>query len=140
MDRPQNHIITLEQKLDRLYRIVEQLSLRLEESVAMKQEDSYQESSIPLETHADILDDPPEPEEMMIDDASAESHHHNASAWMEHKDILLDDESHLPSRTATDGEEVSAEIQIRRLHTQLTAAYNRIAALEEQLLAQRIHF
>jgi len=140
MDRPQNHIITLEQKLDQLYRIVEQLSNRLEESVAMQEGVTHQESPTRLETHTDILDDPPEPEEMMIDDASAESHHYNGSAWMEHKDILLEDEGHLPNRTATDGEEVSAEIQIRRLHTQLTAAYNRIAALEEQLLAQRIHF
>ncbi len=31
------------------------------------------------------------------------------------------------------------EIQIRRLTAQLTAAYNRIAALEEQLLSYRIH-
>ena len=34
---------------------------------------------------------------------------------------------------------ISPEIQIQRLTAQLTAAYNRIAALEEQLLRERIH-
>ena len=35
--------------------------------------------------------------------------------------------------------DVSPELHIRRLTAQVTAAYNRIAILEEQLLAQRIH-
>jgi hypothetical protein len=34
---------------------------------------------------------------------------------------------------------LTPEIQIQRLTAQLTAAYNRIAALEEQLLLKRIH-
>ena len=34
---------------------------------------------------------------------------------------------------------ITPEIQIQRLTAQLTAAYNRIAALEEQLLRERIH-
>jgi len=33
---------------------------------------------------------------------------------------------------------ISTELQIQRLTAQLTAAYNRIAALEEQLLARRL--
>jgi hypothetical protein len=57
---------------------------------------------------------------------------------MEHKDILsdfsyLESESHSGERT------LSPEVQIQRLTAQLTAAYNRIAALEEQLLSKRIH-
>lgn len=35
--------------------------------------------------------------------------------------------------------EITPDIQIQRLTAQLTAAYNRIASLEEQLVAQRIH-
>jgi hypothetical protein len=35
------------------------------------------------------------------------------------------------------GHHISPEAQVQRLTAQLTAAYNRIAALEEQLLAQR---
>ncbi len=37
------------------------------------------------------------------------------------------------------GQHITAEAQVQRLTAQLTAAYNRIAALEEQLLAQRIN-
>jgi len=55
-----------------------------------------------------------------------------------HKDVLTDD-GHLDSMTQSGERPLSPEIQIQRLTAQLTAAYNRIAALEEQLLSQRIH-
>lgn len=59
-------------------------------------------------------------------------------AAMEHKDILIDTD--YPDHDAHTGERsLSPEIQIQRLTAQLTAAYNRIAALEEQLFAHRIH-
>lgn len=57
---------------------------------------------------------------------------------MEHKDVLADSNSMESTIPGTE-RELAPEIQIRRLTAQLTAAYNRIAALEEQLLAQRIH-
>ncbi|MFS8860615.1 hypothetical protein [Synechococcus sp. B60.1] len=51
--------------------------------------------------------------------------------------FLLDDEpTGVSSRSM--GHELAPEAQIQRLSAQLTAAYNRIAALEEQLLAQRL--
>ncbi|MGL5058685.1 MAG: hypothetical protein ACRC62_01790 [Microcoleus sp.] len=56
---------------------------------------------------------------------------------LEHKDILLDD-SYFDKNSQSLEKELTAEIQIQRLTAQLTAAYNRIAALEEQLLAKRI--
>jgi TolA-binding protein len=56
---------------------------------------------------------------------------------MDHKDILADF-----SLTDLEGQSsdrnLTPEVQIQRLTAQLTAAYNRIAALEEQLLARRI--
>jgi hypothetical protein len=56
---------------------------------------------------------------------------------MESKDILLEDDG--PAMGMPRSEKVmSPELQIQRLTAQLTAAYNRIAALEEQLLAQRV--
>jgi len=125
MDRLENHIITLEQKIDRLYAVVEHLTNRLDESLQMPQSTSN------YSDHAAV----PDSSEEKLD-----SHHRGFSAMMGHKDVLLDDDVNTSRTTASDGEEVSAEIQIRRLNTQLTAAYNRIAALEEQLLAQRIHF
>ncbi|NJK51371.1 hypothetical protein HC931_27705 [Candidatus Gracilibacteria bacterium] len=57
----------------------------------------------------------------------------------EHKDILVDGSEGL-SRYQNESEQtLSSDIQIRRLTAQLTAAYNRIAALEEQLLDCRIN-
>jgi hypothetical protein len=57
---------------------------------------------------------------------------------MEHKDVLVDN-SRLDNHRQSGEKELAPEIQIQRLTAQLTAAYNRIAALEELLLAQRIH-
>ncbi|MBN8559751.1 MAG: hypothetical protein J0L70_04435 [Leptolyngbya sp. UWPOB_LEPTO1] len=66
------------------------------------------------------------------------SYARSGNASLEHKDVLSDD--HTVESTSQTGEKsLSPEIQIQRLTAQLTAAYNRIAALEEQLLAQRIH-
>lgn len=55
---------------------------------------------------------------------------------MEHKDVLVDvrPESEQPSGDRL----LSPEVQVQRLTAQLTAAYNRIAALEEQLLSRRM--
>ncbi|MEO1006327.1 MAG: hypothetical protein AAFW67_10865, partial [Cyanobacteria bacterium J06638_38] len=55
-----------------------------------------------------------------------------------HKDILVDDNSST-STTNSSSDNLAPDTQIRRLTAQLTAAYNRIAALEEQLLTYRIH-
>jgi hypothetical protein len=56
----------------------------------------------------------------------------------EHKDILLDS-SYLDLDRQNTDTNFSPDVQIQRLTAQLTAAYNRIAALEEQLLASRVH-
>jgi hypothetical protein len=56
---------------------------------------------------------------------------------MDHKDILSD--LTYPDSDSQGGDRsLTPEIQIQRLTAQLTAAYNRIAALEEQLLAKRL--
>ena len=57
----------------------------------------------------------------------------------QHKDILVDDES-VHSSTVEKNQHsdiISCEEQVHRLTAQLTAAYYRIASLEEQLLAIR---
>ncbi|NEP07517.1 MAG: hypothetical protein F6K34_23605 [Okeania sp. SIO4D6] len=51
--------------------------------------------------------------------------------------MLVDDDYMNQGSQNMDGE-LTSEIQIQRLTAQLTAAYNRIAALEEQLLSRRI--
>jgi hypothetical protein len=62
-----------------------------------------------------------------------------ASDWLVHQDVLIDSDSAGGSyrRPATI---LSPQSQIQRLTAQLTVAYTRIAALEEQLLSkQRVH-
>lgn len=53
-----------------------------------------------------------------------------------HRDILVE-EDHMALNEAR-GKSLSHELQMQRLMAQLTAAYNRIAALEEQLLSRRL--
>jgi hypothetical protein len=55
---------------------------------------------------------------------------------MEHKDVLVD--VRYPEAEQGGERMLSPEVQVQRLTAQLTAAYNRIAALEEQLLSKRM--
>ena len=55
-----------------------------------------------------------------------------------HRDILVDQDP-VMVQDHGNSKPMSQELQMQRLMAQLTAAYNRIAALEEQLIAQRIH-
>jgi hypothetical protein len=57
--------------------------------------------------------------------------------WLIHQDVLVDNETSSYRQQET---MLSPQSQIQRLTAQLTVAYSRIAALEEQLLArQRVH-
>ncbi|AFY71371.1 hypothetical protein Pse7367_3123 [Thalassoporum mexicanum PCC 7367] len=62
----------------------------------------------------------------------------NQNKLPEHKDILVDREHETWSSHLNAESGLSCEWQIRRLTAQLTTAYNRIAALEEELLSRRI--
>jgi hypothetical protein len=53
------------------------------------------------------------------------------------QDILIDSSGVEISHHQIKEQDLAPQIQIQRLTAQLTAAYNRIAALEEQLLAKR---
>ena len=57
---------------------------------------------------------------------------------MMHKDILSDD-AYLAGEASSTPRALSPEIQSQSLTAQLTAAYNRIAALEEQIMAYRAY-
>jgi hypothetical protein len=54
--------------------------------------------------------------------------------WLIHQDVLLDSETSSYRQQET---MLSPQSQIQRLTAQLTVAYSRIAALEEQLLARQ---
>jgi sulfur carrier protein ThiS len=56
-----------------------------------------------------------------------------------HRDILADEDPFSLTNSRKGGQTISPELQMQRLMAQLTAAYTRIAALEEQLMSQRLH-
>ena len=75
--------------------------------------------------------------QLVGDDEVVSLHHvslHHVS--LHHKDVIEDEDS-LEIHDRCGDSLVPPDMQLRRLMAQLTAAYNRIAALEEQLLSQR---
>jgi hypothetical protein len=127
MDSLQDQVFELNIKVDALHQMLEQLGNHTDEilsAVKLSGRDNHQpshqfEASFGRQTYhsyqsRNVLD-----------------------SEMEHKDILSD-LNYLDPDSQGGDRGLTPEIQIQRLTAQLTAAYNRIAALEEQLLAQRI--
>ncbi len=126
MDVVQKQIIALSHKVDALYQMIEQLDGKVSESIAENKQTPWQYSEPSLSGTNPRLN----------------SYYKSPSllgAVMEHKDVLLDGNSDFTNSHQNSEKTISADIQVQRLTAQLTAAYNRIAALEEQLLARRIH-
>ena len=125
MDAVQKQIIALSHKIDALYQIIDQLNGKISDSLSEIKQASRQE------TNASALSMNLRP-----------NSYHSPSlldSVMDHKDVLSDSKSDLTSSHQNSENTLSADIQVQRLTAQLTAAYNRIAALEEQLLSRRIH-
>jgi len=119
----ESQVTLLTQKVDALHQLIDQVNYRVTEILSSSQSQS----------EAGVL----------LDDKSAASmpatgHIHRGEALLMHKDVLMDS-VYLESDRTSEESTVSPEIQIQRLTAQLTAAYNRIATLEEQLLASRVH-
>ncbi|HEY9861807.1 MAG TPA: hypothetical protein V6D16_20075 [Candidatus Obscuribacterales bacterium] len=125
MDPVQEQVIALNIKVDGLQeQIIEHFNHRLSEAVA---EMKLLVMQNPQSTHPEVHSR-----------RYPYSTHSSREMGMDHKDVLTD--TSYPSMEDQSSErELAPEIQIRRLTAQLTAAYNRIAALEEQLLSQRVH-
>ena len=69
---------------------------------------------------------------------SGSNYRHDTAEWViAQQDILIDSSGVEISHHQIKEQDLAPQIQIQRLTAQLTAAYNRIAALEEQLLAKR---
>jgi uncharacterized coiled-coil protein SlyX len=60
------------------------------------------------------------------------------SGSFSHKDVIDDGDSNGLEMTTNGQLIMPPEMQVQRLTAQLTAAYSRIAALEEQLLSRRV--
>jgi hypothetical protein len=125
MEPLQKQVLTLSQKVDALYQVIQQLEHKVSQALStcnteknpvrdnlheLSETGSYQ-----LKTY--VI---PNPE-------------------LEHKDVLADG-IYTDINLQGGDRGLTPEIQIQRLTAQLTAAYNRIAALEEQLLLKRINY
>lgn len=122
MDTIQRQITTLSTKIDTLFQLIEQLSHRMSEIVSeckLGQDSSYAPDMTAMLSHRS-------------------SYSYNRDSAMEHKDVLVDTDG-LDLNSQGTERQLSPELQVQRLTAQLTAAYGRIAALEEQLLSLRIH-
>jgi hypothetical protein len=73
----------------------------------------------------------------LIEQTGIETATKSSFAAIQHKDVLVEKTHSAWSNHAND-HEISSEWQVRRLTAQLTTAYNRIAALEEELLSRRV--
>ena len=124
MEPLQKQVITLSHKVDALYQVIEKLSCKVSDALSECRLAPIQGTNGSLEI--DRGDRYP-------------AQGYSIKSKMEHKDILIDGTC-LDTYRKSGEKELTQEIQIQRLSAQLTAAYNRIAALEEQLLAQRTHY
>jgi chaperonin cofactor prefoldin len=123
MDSLENQVTILSTKIDALHQMVEQLNQKTAE--AMSELKGSTSGSYAIQSAASNRGY-----------SYQRSNSHDSS--MEHKDVLVD--TNYPESDSQSGDRaLLPEIQIQRLTAQLTAAYNRIAALEEQLLLRRVH-
>ncbi|MCL2924650.1 MAG: hypothetical protein MGF17_08500 [Trichodesmium sp. MAG_R04] len=122
MELLQEQILALIKKVEAIYTIIEQLNDKVSNYVVAEKANKYQT----IET------------DYNLQQASEFQEKYNCfNPELEHKDVLVDD-NYLNKSSQNVDEELTSNIQIQRLTAQLTAAYNRIAALEEQLLSKRI--
>ncbi|QYX33103.1 hypothetical protein [Sphaerospermopsis torques-reginae] len=124
MDSLQTQILTLSQKVDALYQVIDNLDRKLSQGLS----DCFLEQKQPKDNYL-------ENHELEMFNFKPQI---TFNSDLEHKDVLID--GIYPDMNMQAGDKlITPEIQIQRLTAQLTAAYNRIAALEEQLMRQRIH-
>jgi phage shock protein A len=124
MDLLQDQVAVLNVKVDALHQTVEHLKSQLTEILTeVKVAAASKDGSQP---------------QTGVSSVRYSYHSRTFEGNLEHKDVLSD--FAYPEADLQNGDRrLAPEVQIQRLTAQLTAAYNRIAALEEQLLANRIH-
>jgi hypothetical protein len=124
MEPLEQQVLTLGTKVDALYQVIQQLERKVSQALSANHVDNA--------TNRDNSLDSGETGSYQL------KGHISFNTEFEHKDVLVDG-IYLDSSIQGGDKNLTAEIQIQRLTAQLTAAYNRIAALEEQLLLKRIH-
>ncbi|MGP1383351.1 MAG: hypothetical protein ACTS2F_07290 [Thainema sp.] len=130
MDSVQKQILALNTKVDALHQVIEQINVRVLDAISAQSIRTGNKIGSEAKGSADFnsmsyLDTHPHFSGRGLDEAFG------------HKDILSDGD-YFEADSPSHERDIDPAIQIQRLTAQLTAAYNRIAALEEQLLARRV--
>ena len=123
MDSIQEQVVILTGKVDALHQMIDQVNVRVSEILATVPAQSVDDSDLYVNRS--------------LYGGHSRLNHSILDSAFEHKDVLLDNSYGDLERQGQHDAQLSSEVQIQRLTAQLTAAYNRIAALEEQLLATR---
>lgn len=135
----------LNQKIEQLYAIVKQLGHRIGWEGVEDLCFSVQSNSDDFELVNDFTARQQDLKLQSMDSQEIFMEGHSSEDGLElaqdkHKDILVDDQKSSPKRFPINSlpeDDISCEDQVQRLTAQLTAAYHRIASLEDQLLANR---
>lgn len=139
MYKGKQELINLQNKVNQLYDIVKQLGEYIGwEGIENIYLSDLDENKSPNSNHYDDKNIDNLLNVKSINDRILNKHQHNFNS---HKDILMDDDAmsaELSDYTQVENN-ISCEEQVYRLTAQLTAAYHRIASLEDQLLATRNH-
>jgi hypothetical protein len=142
MESLQQQINTLTQKVDLVYEVLDRLYHNVSENLD-GQTISNEDSSIDRARNRSITSmrrnsDAKYYRHGYTDLAKGNNYHHEASDLaIAQQDVLIDSSGVEVTHHQIKEQDLSPQVQIQRLTAQLTAAYNRIAALEEQLLAKR---
>lgn len=132
MDTVQQQINVLSHKVDAIYESIEQLNNKVSQCL---------EDVKPMST----VEYGRQPSTTTVHDIPIYANSQRFDSVTEYQDILIEDTGEVAqfhtnyNRNPHPENPLSADLQVQRLTAQLTAAYNRIAALEEQLLAHRVH-
>jgi hypothetical protein len=149
MEPIQQQITTLAHKVDLVYEILDRLYHNVAEDVdgdtGHREEKSinysrHQDDASKIESSATRRGrlDASNYRKAYTDLPHGVNSRHDSTDWaMAQQDILIDSSGVEITHHQIKEQDLSPQIQIQRLTAQLTAAYNRIAALEEQLLAKR---
>ncbi|AFZ48676.1 hypothetical protein Cyast_2734 [Cyanobacterium stanieri PCC 7202] len=135
----------LNQKIEQLYAIVKQLGHRIGWEGVEDLCFSVQSNSNDFELVNDFTARQQDLKLQAMDSEDVLMEEYSGENGLEfgqdsHKDVLVDENENSPKRFPINSlpeDDISCEDQVQRLTAQLTAAYHRIASLEDQLLANR---
>ena len=134
MNKIERELTEINDKVDTLYQMVESLTIQIT-SLSLEKQRENSPPAIPPQTNLTQANFTQTNLKSNIDYRRDFASQQPELPLIQHKDILQDNTDTWQRHQELNIElGISPEIQLRRLTAQLTAAYNRIAALEDQLL------